>query len=1043
MELHVAPRHGPASIPGRAALARVLARLEPAEWPAAAAALGFEPLPVRPRVPSAKLELRRAPDGATDTKAASGATETPPATYRPSDLPDLPFWRIAAVEHQTPDPDGRRVPRWLATAKPWDALPQARRDQVIPRPPPLSPAPRQARFLRQALAHRRPGRALDLERLCTCLANCRLPERLPRQRRPRWPGRVHLVLDLSPALRPFHAELWAWAERLEQALGERVLRLVTPSGSPLDIRRPGSADPGRRPVPLADGTPLVILGDAGLYTPDSPRQRHWLVLADHCRRAGRRPLLLAPLPPRRLTPAAGSQFACALLERGAPLRIARPLRPSAAVGRISAAHPPSSTEDTRDQAAALAPATTGPSPADPATLSLLGALAPGARTEPALLRRLRLLLAGQGADIGTEHAVWSHPDVVTDELACALRPDRREAAEAAFHALPAGTRQAILAARAEHHRQGSPFVRLEEALAAAALASSTPGAALPPGLAPELAEALVAAKRWAATLHRQDHAEQQGPLRAAISGLAHRRPALLAQHPALAVAWGLAKQSALRSGALARLPSGLDPAALRWLLEPGAPERPVVLAQQGEALGLYPADGPGPACVLARGRLAGAYWELEPAPDADAPDIAGALAPEDAPAAQEAAQGLRLGEALRLSPARRWHIGAGDLSWTLEAIRRPRWARGLGRDAEGLFAEPDPSVLPAAAAPSETAADRPRLYWQPAGPLRVQGLDEPLMLRQGAWWGAALYLQVKAAGLRLPAPDWAERQGIDDYGLWAEFSVQGVIQRLRWLPPGDFLMGSPEDEPQRGAGERQHQVLLTLGLWLADTACTQALWRAVLDEDQSGFKGPERPVEQVSWEDIVERFLPVLNQRVPGLDARLPTEAEWEFGCRAGTTTPFSFGETLTTDQANYDGAFPYAGGIKGEARVETVEVKALPANQWGLYQMHGNVYEWCQDWLAEYPAQAVIDPIGSYTGRERVLRGGNWRGGARWCRSAARYAEEPAERSLNLGFRLARGPSPEIGEPASGAGAAGKAAGGPAPAAEHAVPAPRPQVGR
>ncbi len=290
---------------------------------------------------------------------------------------------------------------------------------------------------------------------------------------------------------------------------------------------------------------------------------------------------------------------------------------------------------------------------------------------------------------------------------------------------------------------------------------------------------------------------------------------------------------------------------------------------------------------------------------------------------------------------------------------------------------------------------------------------------------------------------WACAWGQDECGLWQAFDLNGVVQRLRWLPPGAFLMGSPEDEPEReplGRDETLHPVILTRGLWLADTACTQALWQAVLDEDPSHFKGPERPVEQVSWEDIVERFLPVLNQRVPGLDARLPTEAEWEYGCRAGTTTPFSFGETLTTDQANYHGDFPYAGGDKGEARDETVEVKALPANQWGLYQMHGNVYEWCQDRLGDYPKRLVQDPPGPSAGRVRVLRGGSWFGDAEWCRSARRNAGGPAERDSDLGFRLARGPSPEVGEPASGAGAAGKAAGGPAPAAEHAVPAPRPQ---
>ncbi|WP_254045151.1 formylglycine-generating enzyme family protein [Thiohalocapsa sp. ML1] len=1064
---------------GRAALAQVIARLDRAEWPAAAAALGFEPVAQRPRPnppPADKTDAAPAPRARTAPESDAADTAPKPAPYRPADLPDLPFWRIAAVERRPPDPSARRVPGWLADATPWDALPQADRGQPPPRPAALAPAPRQARFLRQVLARPRAGRALDLERLCDCLARCRLPERLPRRRRPRWPGLVHLVLDLSPALRPFQHDLWAWAERLEAALGRRLLRLATHGGSPLDLERLGADAGPRRPLAIADGTPLIILGDAGLYDPHGSRHRHWLALAERSARAGMRPLLLAPVPPRLLTPAVSRRFACALLERGAPLRLARPRRPSPdPEPERPRAPPPLRTLDPSSPITPDAAADAEPPATDPATAALLAALAPGARTEPALLRRLRLLLAGQGSDlgpdldsdlapypdIGSEHAAWNHPDLVADELACALRPDRRAAAEAAFRALPAATRRAILTARAEFHRHSSPFVRLEEALAAAALAGAGADAGLPQPVAAALAQALRDAEHWAATLHRPDRGGQHPPLTAAIAGLGRRRPALLARHRELATAWALAKQTELRAGALAALPPGLDPDLLRWLLAPDDPERPVLLAQQGEAIGLYAADGPAPAAVLAHGSLAGAYWELEPAraPGADAAagrdDLAQRLR------ASALGSGLRLGESRPPAQDRRWRITAGDTRWILEAIRRPPWARGLGRDGLGLFAEPAPELLgPADKAATDHQGPRCRLYWQPAGPLAVAGLDDPLPLPEGAWWDAALFEQAGTRGSRLapesatavglirtallPAPDWAERHGLDAHGLWAEFSVAGVVQRLRWLPPGEFLMGSPEDEPDRDKDEQQHPVLLTRGLWLADTACTQALWQAVLGETPSGFQGPERPVEQVSWEAVVERFLPALNACVPGLEARLPTEAEWEYACRAGTTTPFSFGDRLSTDQANYDGNYPYAGGEQGEYRAHALDVKALPANQWGLYQMHGNVYEWCQDWLGDYPESLVKDPIGSSAGRGRVLRGGYWNGRARWCRSAFRDARGPASRSSDAGFRLARGPSPLAGEQAggqgSGAGAAGTGAGGGAPATEPAVPAPLPR---
>jgi formylglycine-generating enzyme required for sulfatase activity len=233
--------------------------------------------------------------------------------------------------------------------------------------------------------------------------------------------------------------------------------------------------------------------------------------------------------------------------------------------------------------------------------------------------------------------------------------------------------------------------------------------------------------------------------------------------------------------------------------------------------------------------------------------------------------------------------------------------------------------------------------------------------------------------------------------------VGDVRQVFRWIPPGRFIMGSPSDEVERFDDETQHEVVLTEGFWLADTVCTQALWEVVMRENPSAFKGAERPVEQVSWEDVMT-FTTRLNQQVTGLGLRLPTEAEWEYGCRAGTRTPFWFGANITSDQVNYDGNYPYAGSKKGKHREETVEVKALPSNGWGLYQMHGNVWDWCNDWYGEYSAEPVTDPQGAVSGEGRVLRGGSWFGYGRYARSARRDDSAPDDRDDYIGFRLARG---------------------------------------
>ncbi len=251
--------------------------------------------------------------------------------------------------------------------------------------------------------------------------------------------------------------------------------------------------------------------------------------------------------------------------------------------------------------------------------------------------------------------------------------------------------------------------------------------------------------------------------------------------------------------------------------------------------------------------------------------------------------------------------------------------------------------------------------------------------------------------------DWPET-GIheDKYGHYADLRVKGVTQRFRWIKPGKFMMGSPENEKYRGSNEVQHEVTLTRGYWLADTTCTQAFWLKVMGENPSNFKGLEKPVEEVSWEDAM-KFISQPNEFRPDITARLPTEAEWEYACRAGTTTPFSFGEDISTDQVHYDGNYPYKGS-KGKYREDTVEVKELPCNAWGLYQMHGNIREWCMDWYGSYEKTQAIDPTGPKSAQDRVLCGGLWYSDAKGCRSAARYSDVPDERLFFIGFRLALG---------------------------------------
>ena len=253
-----------------------------------------------------------------------------------------------------------------------------------------------------------------------------------------------------------------------------------------------------------------------------------------------------------------------------------------------------------------------------------------------------------------------------------------------------------------------------------------------------------------------------------------------------------------------------------------------------------------------------------------------------------------------------------------------------------------------------------------------------------------------------PEP-WASEWGEDRFGLWMAFTFMGVRQVFRWIEPGEFEMGSPEGEPERFNDEIKHTVNLTQGFWLADSTVTQALWQVVMKENLSKFKGENLPVDSVSW-DNAKTFIDEMNSMKPELKLCLPSEAQWEYACRAGTSTPFSFAEQIDSELVNFDGTEPYNKGMKSGYREKTVEIKTLPPNQWGLYEMHGNIWEWCQDWYGDYPDELVTDPQGPETGGHRVVRGGSWFNSGGICRSAYRNDRLSDSAYYSIGFRLALG---------------------------------------
>lgn len=214
-----------------------------------------------------------------------------------------------------------------------------------------------------------------------------------------------------------------------------------------------------------------------------------------------------------------------------------------------------------------------------------------------------------------------------------------------------------------------------------------------------------------------------------------------------------------------------------------------------------------------------------------------------------------------------------------------------------------------------------------------------------------------------------------------------IGMKFVWIPPGTFLMGSPNNELSRGGNEQQHQVTLSKGFFMAIYTVTQEEWQTVMGNNPSQFRGEKNlPVEKVSWHDA-HAFMQKL-RAIDGKPYRLPTEAEWEYACRAGTTTPFHTGETISTDQANFNGSTVYGNGKPGVNRQKTTPVGTFPPNGFGLFDMHGNVTQWVQD---PHPQQPNI----------KVLRGGCFIYGPAGVRTAHRDGIAPDSRNHFIGFRI------------------------------------------
>ena len=576
---------------------------------------------------------------------------------------------------------------------------------------------------------------------------------------------------------------------------------------------------------------------------------------------------------------------------------------------------------------------------------LLTLLSPAVRVETVLLRALRHLLPADQADAGCEADVWSHADVHYSERVCAIRDDEERLIDhrKLFKTQPDHLKRQVLLLLRRHHAHLFPAIRHEETLIWASLVGDE--------LREEFKDEIDEAEKFMRKTTRMLYDRRDDPDRLqhgySVRHLDRSDPELRGENLYYSVMAAEAYRYSLDTGI--PIQAGIDREELRRTLSGDSKRlRQCTLYQRGHELILAEE---GAADIRAGSR----YADVALIGDS----VFVELNSDDAPASELLLQLPEVPKTLAILTPETECVRLqteGEIV-TVAGMTKPTWAQAIGRDWPGLFVDVEQHGI------------RSRVGW----------------------------------------PEWDAALGQDEFGLYADLAVGEFVQRFRWINPGTFQMGSPVSEPERElwdkGNETLHQVTLTEGYWLAETACTQALWQTVMDDNPSYFKDDKNnPVEQVSW-DQVQWFIEALNIRVPGLNACLPTEAQWEYACRAGTKTSFSFGENITPEQVNYNGKYPYAGGKKGQDRETTVSVKTLPPNPWGLCEMHGNVWEWCQDWYGtDYGTEAVTDPVGPEKGENRVLRGGSWIYYGRHVRSAYRGMIVPGNRSSYFGFRFALG---------------------------------------
>ncbi|MCB1949533.1 formylglycine-generating enzyme family protein [Nitrosomonas sp.] len=876
----------------------------------------------------------------------------------PQEHPQAAYYAITERKGSDllPEPVSRKEiskPRWYQEAKRLNPDIMHLPSDEPPDKEPLVPWSRLWPVLQTLLSETKVTRQPNMPRIIRTIANGLLLQKIPRQMRRRWAASVQVLVDRPERTHLFnhdYNQLLYQLEKLRGGTGLDIQKILRQPGGNVQIVQGKTITIKQWKAPVAGNT-VFVLSDLGLLDRTGMALRSWLRVGNLLRQAGCRTVVLVPLPERYLTPELIGLFDCVCWDRGSQLSPVRYVPP-----------PDDSVETPIQKDASGAE-------------QLLAWLSPAVRVEPALLRAVRHRLPLSEVDIGHEVAAWHHDDVVPTQLGFYYQKNSIKQYRQQFKAMADENPELakiITRLIRNYHRHVFQTQRDEELLILEQLMKDN--------LDAEDREEIESARLAMCELIKASIEQKQEipTLPSFLENLLDRQhEEVLSKNPCYQAIWaGRLDKQGVNSEVV--IPDDWDMQTIMSFLESKtSKQQTYVLYQQGvRELKLTlsdqfqeKADGFKSGSMLA---------EFVTSSSCMLRQLTGTLGTST----NTLLPLNKIGQyvfTLEEQEKQKLHIGGEEL--TVERFTKPDWAILIANATAGLYME---SV--------DNKGNVYRWYWHPPEWDATQGM------LPGFWF----YLPGSATTLK---PDWATDAGRDRYGFYADAEIIGITQRFRWIEPNSFMMGSPEDEAGRYDNETQHQVILTQGYWLADTACTQELWQAVMGDNPSRFEGNNRPVEDVSWDDI-GNFLEQINKLHPELKLRLPTEAEWENACRAGTDTAFNFGDEIGLGKANYRGTWEYESLDKwGKGALEqTAAVKSYPPNAWGLYEMHGNVWEWCSGWYDDYPSESVTDSQGPESGDGRVLRGGSWFIGGRLCRSAFRDHFVPSHRYGNSGFRLARG---------------------------------------